>query len=305
VSYGYSNVGNRASVTYPGGSNQVTYGYDAANDLTIVTDWNSNQTSYAYDNSGRLASGTLPNGVVTTYSYDVFGGIRSSTGSQANSFTFTGEQTDSGTGFEYLRSRYYDPAIGRFLSKDGLTGTLRAPQGLNRYVYGLNNPVRLVDPLGTTATKSASIIAKANAICDLFAFDCDHMTREMAEDVLIQNPCIVEVCPDYTFEPVLEAGGLRLPGGGRTPRRASLPGGLHPAKMVPVGMNLKKFGAALWGETPAATRAKIPSLTREGLEKTGVTREIADYWHAVYQRAVHPPAGENPRGGENAVARAT
>ncbi|HLF79433.1 MAG TPA: DUF6531 domain-containing protein [Dehalococcoidia bacterium] len=72
VGYGYNNVGNRTSITYPGGSNQVTYGYDVANNLTSVTDWNSQQTTYAYDNAGNLTTVTLPSGtgVVGSYGYD-------------------------------------------------------------------------------------------------------------------------------------------------------------------------------------------------------------------------------------------
>ncbi len=51
--------------------------------------------------SGRLAS-LAHTSVVDSYNYDVFGRVRSSTGSQANPFTFTGEQTDTSTGLEYL-----------------------------------------------------------------------------------------------------------------------------------------------------------------------------------------------------------
>ncbi len=72
VGYGYSNAGSRATMTYPGGSNQVSYGSDAANNLTSVTDWNSQQTQYAYNNAGMLTTTTLPSGtgVVGAYSYD-------------------------------------------------------------------------------------------------------------------------------------------------------------------------------------------------------------------------------------------
>jgi YD repeat-containing protein len=72
VSYGYSNVGNRTSITYPGGSNQVIYRYDEANNLTSATDWNGNQTTYAYNNAGMLTTATLPSGTGITgaYSYD-------------------------------------------------------------------------------------------------------------------------------------------------------------------------------------------------------------------------------------------
>ncbi|MBK7124547.1 MAG: RHS repeat protein [Dehalococcoidia bacterium] len=57
-------IGRRTSITYPGGSNQVTYGYDNANRLTSVTDWNSNSTTYSYDDAGRMTSTTLPSGTV-------------------------------------------------------------------------------------------------------------------------------------------------------------------------------------------------------------------------------------------------
>ncbi|MBK8561114.1 MAG: hypothetical protein IPL66_14270 [Dehalococcoidia bacterium] len=72
VSYGYDDIGRRTSITYPGGSNQVTYGYDNANRLTSVTDWNSNSTTYSYDDAGRMTSTTLPSGtgIVSTNTYD-------------------------------------------------------------------------------------------------------------------------------------------------------------------------------------------------------------------------------------------
>jgi RHS repeat-associated protein len=79
--------------------------------------------------------------VVDSYNYDAFGAIRSSTGSQANPFTFTGEQTDASTGLEYLRARYYDAASGSFISRDAMPG-------LNRFAYGGGNPVGNVDPSG-------------------------------------------------------------------------------------------------------------------------------------------------------------
>jgi RHS repeat-associated protein len=78
--------------------------------------------------------------------------VRSSTGSTANAFTFTGEQTDASTGLVYLRARWYDPATGRFLSLD--------PMG-DGYDYAYDNPVaNLTDPTGrcvdTSVTKGAA-----------------------------------------------------------------------------------------------------------------------------------------------------
>ncbi|MBK7127665.1 MAG: RHS repeat protein [Dehalococcoidia bacterium] len=50
----------------------MTHGYDNANRLTTVTDWNSNSTTYSYDDAGRMTSTTLPSGtgIVSTNTYD-------------------------------------------------------------------------------------------------------------------------------------------------------------------------------------------------------------------------------------------
>jgi RHS repeat-associated protein len=65
-------------------------------------------------------------------------------------FLFTGEPYDDETNLLYLRSRYDDPAIGRFLQRDRMGGLLAAPLSLNRYIYVSNNPASLTDPSGYT-----------------------------------------------------------------------------------------------------------------------------------------------------------
>jgi hypothetical protein len=47
------------------------------------------------------------------------------------------------------RARFYDGALGRFIQPD--TFTPGGPQGLNRYAYAKNNPIRYKDPSGHTA----------------------------------------------------------------------------------------------------------------------------------------------------------
>ena len=52
------------------------------------------------------------------------------------------------TGFYYLQSRYYDPAIGRFLNADVYTSTGQGLLGCNMFAYCRNNPVCRVDISG-------------------------------------------------------------------------------------------------------------------------------------------------------------
>ncbi len=80
--------------------------------------------------------------LVASYDFDAFGNETESTATYYNPMKYCGEYADSETGLIYLRARYYDPAIGRFISEDPVK------DGLNWYVYCSNNPVMFVDPLG-------------------------------------------------------------------------------------------------------------------------------------------------------------
>ncbi len=48
----------------------------------------------------------------------------------------------------HYNARYYDPAIGRFISADTIIPNPTNPQDLNRYSYVRNNPINYTDPSG-------------------------------------------------------------------------------------------------------------------------------------------------------------
>jgi RHS repeat-associated protein len=59
-----------------------------------------------------------------------------------------GEQYDADLGLYYLRARYYNPATGRFLSRDPNEGNPYDPKSLHKYLYASGDPVNMIDPTG-------------------------------------------------------------------------------------------------------------------------------------------------------------
>jgi RHS repeat-associated protein len=82
-------------------------------------------------------------------------------GTTTNSYLYTGQQFDSLTGLYDLRARYYDPALGRFLSQDTYPYNSSNPVELNRYTYAGNNPVNRFDPSGHMFIETAINYAKS------------------------------------------------------------------------------------------------------------------------------------------------
>ena len=99
---------------------------------------------YACDEMGSITDITDTNGTVLNhYAYDAFGNRTVEEETVENRFGFAGEMMDAVTGQYYLRARFYNPVIARFLSEDTYYG-----DGLNLYAYCHNNPVGYVDPSG-------------------------------------------------------------------------------------------------------------------------------------------------------------
>lgn len=109
----------------------------------------SDVTYYLQNAHGDVVNLTSETGDKTkTYRYDAFGVEKNSDENDENPFRFSGEYFDKETGTIYLRARYYDPEIGRFISRDTVIGTANDPLSLNLYTYCHNNPVSGTDSTG-------------------------------------------------------------------------------------------------------------------------------------------------------------
>jgi RHS repeat-associated protein len=120
-------------------SNQVIGSY--VRGVNLIKSGNGGYYLYnAHGDVVQLADGS--GSITKNYHYDAFGNEISADPNDSNPFRYCGEYFDKETGSVYLRARYYDPSIGRFLTEDP------SRSGLNWYAYCAGNPIALVDPSG-------------------------------------------------------------------------------------------------------------------------------------------------------------
>jgi RHS repeat-associated protein len=104
---------------------------------------------YAYD--GQLSTRQLTDAaanITDSYTYDAFGVLLAQTGSTPNNYLYTGEQLDPNLGFYYLRARYLNQVVGRFLTLDPIGGVDEDPPSLHEYLYTAHSPTNYRDPSG-------------------------------------------------------------------------------------------------------------------------------------------------------------
>ncbi len=161
-SYRYDDISDKLQQTVNGVA--TTYALDLAGGLTQVLADGTH--TYLYGN-GRIAqyTGTSAeyflgdalgsvrqladaNGNVTlAKGYEPYGEVLGSAGNASTAYGFSNEWTDN-TGLVYLRARYYEPAIGRFIAKDVWEGDFNNPSSMNGWNYVQSDPVNNIDPSG-------------------------------------------------------------------------------------------------------------------------------------------------------------
>ncbi len=146
----YYEVTNGVSTFYVGNHYEVTNGvatkyyYFGKQRVAMRT-----SAGVAYLHGDHLGSTSATSGVsVSAQTYYAFGNIRSTTGTAPTDFGFTGQRRDASAGLMYYGARYYDSALGRFISADTVVPNAGNPQALNRYSYVGNNPLKYTDPSG-------------------------------------------------------------------------------------------------------------------------------------------------------------
>ena len=160
--FGYDAFGRRFSKSILGAS-ATTFFYDRANPIQELSGTTPianllvggideyftrtdsvGTVNFLTDALGSSLALTGSTGAIQSqYGYDPFGNTTASGAISANAFLYTGREND-GSNLYFLRARYYNPAIGRFISED----PKKLAAGINFYSYVWNDPVGHLDPFG-------------------------------------------------------------------------------------------------------------------------------------------------------------
>lgn len=170
ISYGYDLNGIRNSKTV----NSTTYHYITQNGLVVRQTWGTSTIDFIYDNNSApyamVYNGTIyyyilnqqgdviqlideSGTVAATYRYDPWGRVTGATGTMAsiNPLRYRGYYYDTESKLYYLNSRYYDPAICRFINADQAEYaelSAGSVEDTNLFAYCGNDPVNRVDDSG-------------------------------------------------------------------------------------------------------------------------------------------------------------
>ena len=131
-------------------SGKVQKRYVRGNDLVYADKrTGTDKQFYVTDSHGNVVQLTDENGKVTkTYEYDSFGNEVKPDSKDDNPFRYCGEYYDKETEEIYLRARYYQPVVGRFLTRDTYMGKEDDVLSLHLYAYCGNDAINRIDPEG-------------------------------------------------------------------------------------------------------------------------------------------------------------
>ena len=237
ASYTYDMSGVRSGKVVNG----VSYEYTTLSGKITRMTWSGNAVDIVYDDAGRpYILRYTPSGgatqtyyyvlnlqgdvvglmntsmqMVVKYSYDPWGKLTGTTATsayvalaQANPLRYRSYCYDIETGFYYLQTRYYDPAIARFINADSYLST--DSTGLlsyNMFAYCENNPVMRSDPTGEAIAHKVVIGILSGAVSGIIEywietvlFDEEFEIIEAAKYATIgaATGCLEEIFPKYS-----------------------------------------------------------------------------------------------------------
>ena len=176
--------------------------YIRGNDLVYADKGeNTEKTYYVTDMHGNVVQLLDESGNVTkTYEYDSFGNEVKPEKKDENPYRYCGEYYDKETEEVYLRARYYQPSVGRFITRDTYTGESDEPLSLHLYTYCANDGVNMVDPSGHWGRRaSGSYVHQELTREAIRKYDNDGLRFRQIHDCSMMQNIIMDgvILPDY------------------------------------------------------------------------------------------------------------
>jgi len=144
-----------------------------------------------------LAEADASGNITARFEYTPYGVSVSSMGVAPNGVGYTGHVNDPESGLVYMQARYYDAAVGRFLSVDPVGPSPGDGFNFNRYNYVENDPINKIDPDGRcpvcvipacAATPCGAIVAAGAAALAVATINAIHETKGYLEQESRSKP---------------------------------------------------------------------------------------------------------------------
>ncbi|WP_113672759.1 RHS repeat domain-containing protein [Vallitalea guaymasensis] len=183
----------------------ATYLYGTS--LILQKDNNNNKHYYFFNAHADVVAITDTQGnVEKRYEYNAYGEDYTSGNAVRNPLKYFGQYYDEETGTYYLRARYYNPVLNRFITEDSYLGNPNDPLSLNLYIYCHNNPIMFVDPSGHTdftadlffyevteeavigtGSKNIPLVGWAIWLFNKFSIDAGETNEQIAQITKVEN----------------------------------------------------------------------------------------------------------------------